>query len=57
METENILSVFKLWKTELCGVFAILLNRMGPIYALSHQFDFMSMYSPPLSLSSFVFPL
>ena len=53
---KHILSVFKLWKTELCGVFVILLNRMGPIYALSHQFDFMSMCSPR-SLSHFFFPL
>ena len=52
---KHILSVFKLWKTELCGIFVILLNRMGPTYALSHQSDFMSMCSPPLSLSSFFF--
>ena len=52
---KHILDVFKLWKTELCGIFVNLLNRMGPTYALSHQSNFMSMCSPPYSLSSIFF--
>ena len=50
---KRILGVFKLWKTKLCGIFVILLDKMGPTYALSHQSDFVSMFSPLLCLSCF----
>ena len=52
---KRILGVFKLWKTKLCGIFVILLDKMGPTYALSHQSDFVSMFSPLLCLSCFFF--
>ena len=52
---KRILGVFKLWKTKLCGIFVILLDKMGPTYALSHQSDFVSMFSPLLCLLCFFF--